>query len=335
MEYDTQTGYTRKSIFLTVFFILSLILLSFLVSAQSDLPIGLQKIIDYNNQSTQDFALKVSIFIAFLAGIIGILSPCILPFLPAYFSYTFKEKKNITKMTSIFFLGFSTVFVSMGIIAGFIGSQTISILQQGWLVTIVGVFMIILGLLSLRGKKVCSYFNINKRFKNDIPGTFLFGMFFAIGWTACLGPILAGILGIGAILGNIWHSAVLLLFYSIGNFIPLFILSLFYDKYNLSESKLIKGKIFTLNLFGTKYSVHSTNLISGLLFLLIGFVLVIFKGTSIVNSFDIFGTKQYFYSLQRQLMTWEYANTIGSIFFLFCVAVAGIFWWRHRTRKKK
>ncbi len=327
-----MTSYIQKSIFLMVFFILSLIFLSFLVSAQSDLPIGLQKIIDFNNQSTADFAVKISFFIAFIAGILGILSPCILPFFPAYFSYTFKEKKNITKMTSVFFLGFSLVFVSMGAIAGFIGEQALSIIQPGWLVTIVGIFMIALGILTLKGKKVCSYININNKFKSDTPGTFLFGMFFAIGWTACLGPILAGILGIGAILGNIWYSALLMFFYSIGNLVPLFILSMFYDKFNLSESRFIKGKILTLSILGKKYYVHSTNLISGLLFLVIGFVLVVYKGTAIINKLDIFGTKDYFYSTQRQLIEWQYANIFGIIVFLLFVMVLRVFLWRYKPK---
>ena len=332
MIYVKRTGNIKKRIFFLSLCILLLIFLAFLVSAQPDIPIGLQKIIDFNDQSTKDFALKVSFFIAFLAGMLGILSPCILPFLPAYFSYTFKEKKNITRMTLIFFLGFSLVFVAMGAIAGFIGEQTLSVIQQGWLVTIVGLFMIALGILALKGKKVCSYININDKFKNDTPGTFLFGMFFAIGWTACLGPILAGILGIGAILGNIWYSALLLFFYSIGNLVPLFILSLFYDKFNLSESKFVKGKVLTLSILGKKYYVNSTNLISGLLFMLIGFVLVVFKGTALVNKFDIFGTKPYFYSVQRQLIGWEYANILGILIFFLFVIITGIFLWRYKSK---
>src|SRR3989338_6076760 len=119
-----------------------LILLAAAAFAKSDIPIGLQRIIEYNQKSTADFAVKVSFIIAFVAGILGILSPCILPFIPAYFSYTFKEKKNITKMTLVFFMGFSLVFVAMGIVAGFIGSQLLSVLQKGWLVTIAGVFIV-------------------------------------------------------------------------------------------------------------------------------------------------------------------------------------------------
>ncbi len=322
----------NKKILVLILFIVTVIFLTSSVFAQSNLPIGLQKIIDLNNRSTADFAVKISFFIAFIAGILGILSPCILPFLPAYFSYTFKEKKNITKMTLIFFLGFSLVFIAMGVIAGFVGEQTLSIIQQGWLVTIAGIFMIILGIISLQGKKICSYINFHNKFKNDIPGTFLFGMFFAIGWTACLGPILGGILGIGAILGNIWYSGLLLLFYSLGNLVPLFILSIFYDKFNISQSKFIKGKIFTFSIAKKRYDIHSTNLISGILFFIIGATLLIYKGTAIINTIDIFKTKSYFYSIQRQLIGWKYANILGIIVFVIFIIIIGRFLWKYKSK---
>ena len=322
----------RKLLFL-IYFVVITIFFAIPVISQSDLPIGLQKIIDFNNQSTADFAIKVSFFIAFVAGILGILSPCILPFLPAYLSYTFKEKKNITWMTFIFFLGFSLVFVTMGVIAGFIGEQTLAVIQKGSLVIIAGIFMIILGVISLLGKKVCSYINFHNKFKSDIPGTFLFGVFFAIGWTACLGPILAGILGIGAILGKVWYSALLLFFYSLGNLVPLFVLSIFYDKFNLSQSKFIQGKIFEFPIFGRKVYIHSTNLISGLLFIAIGTILIIYKGTALFNTLDIFGTKKYFYSIQRQFIGWQYANAVGMAVLIIFLIILGWFLWNKKFKK--
>ena len=321
---------TRR-FFLLIFFVL--LLLTVFVSAQSNMPIGLQRIIDYNNSSTADFAVKISFFIAFLAGMLGILSPCILPFLPAYFSYTFKEKKNITKMTVVFFLGFSLVFISMGVVAGFIGAQLLSVVQNSLLVRIAGVFIIFLGVLSLLGKGFSSFIKIGQKTSNDVPGVFLMGIFFAIGWTACLGPILAGILGIGAILNNIFYSAVLLFFYSLGTLTPLFILSLFYDKFKLSESKFIKGKMLTFSIGEKEFNVHSTNLISGILFMIIGFVMLIFAGTAVVNTWDFLGTKQYFYSIQRALIDWNYANLLGIVVFvIFIVFIVGFLW---KMKKKK
>ncbi|MAG38704.1 hypothetical protein CMO90_01320 [Candidatus Woesearchaeota archaeon] len=302
-----------------------------LISAQSNVSVGLQQIIDYNKQSTIDFSVKISFFIAFVAGLIGILSPCILPFLPAYFSYTFKEKKNITFMTLVFFFGFSSAFITMGIIAGFIGERSIQIIKSEWLIFVAGIFLFIMGVLSFSGKGFSSFIKHDKKFKNDIPGTFLFGVFFAIGWTACLGPILAGILGIGALLNNVFYSALLLFFYSLGNLMPLFILAVFYDKFNLSKSKFIKGKMFEFSVDEKKYFIHSTNLIAGILFIIMGLFLLIFKGTGFINVFDIFKTKKYFYSLQDLLIVWPYSNILGMILFIVFVVLLARFLWKNKN----
>jgi cytochrome c-type biogenesis protein len=295
----------------------------------NDYP-ALQKIKDYNNKSTADFAVKVSFLIAFIAGILGILSPCILPFIPAYFSYTFKEKTNITKMTFIFFLGFSLMFIIMGVVAGFIGSQLLSVLQKGWLVTIAGLFIAGLGIMTLMGKSFSSFIKFHHRFRNDVPGVFLLGIFFALGWSACLGPILAGILGIGAILNNIFYSAVLLFFYSLGNFVPLFIISVFYDKFNLANSKIIKGKILHYTIDDKEYSVHTTNLVSGIMFLIVGLVMIVYKGTAVVNTWDFLNTKQYFYSIQDLLIEWQHADLLGIVVLVVFVLIIGGFLWRRR-----
>ncbi len=324
----------NKKILLLAFLILITLLYIIPTFAQSDTPIGLQKIFDFNKQNSADFAVKVSFFIAFIAGILGVLSPCILPFVPAYFSYTFKEKKNITKMTLVFFLGFSCVFVAMGAIAGFTGQQFLTVLQKGWLVTLAGLFLITLGIMSLLGKGFSSFIKLNHKFKNDVPGTFLFGMSFAAGWTACLGPILAGILGIGAILHNIWYSVLLLFFYSLGNIVPLFFLSIFYDTFNLSQSRLVQGKLFTFSVGRKKFYVHSTNIISGVLFLIIGTILLVYKGTSVVNTWDIFGTKTYFYLFQNKLLAWDYANILGIVAFFSFVIIIGLFLFKYKNEKK-
>lgn len=308
-------------VFLILLVFLIFIALSISASAQNEIPAGMQKIIDYNRQSTSDFALKISFFIAFVAGMLGILSPCILPFLPAYFSYTFKEKRNITKMTLVFFLGFSAVFVALGAIAGFIGAQALSVVQRGWLAAMAGLFIIFLGFLAISGKGLSSFIPLpfirfRHKPKNDAFGTFLLGISFSLGWTACLGPILAGILGIGAIMGNVAYSAALLFFYSLGNLVPLFILSIAYDRFNFSHNRFIQGRLFTVSIAEKKYQLHSTNIVSGILLIATGSVMLIYRGTGIINTFDIFGTRQYFYSSQRHLIEWSYANILGIALFI-------------------
>ncbi len=304
-----------------------------LALADSHLPPAILKIKEYNKQHTQDFALKVSFFIAFVAGMLGIFSPCILPFLPVYFSYTFKEKKNITFMTLIFFAGFSLAFVTMGIIAGLLGQTLLSGVQNPWLGTVAGLFIISMGVLSILGKGFSSLISANKKFSHDTFGTFLFGLFFAVGWSACLGPILSGVLGIGALLHDPLNAGLLLFAYSLGNFIPLFILSVFYDKLNIANSKFIKGKMLSLSLFGKSWEVHSTNLIAGILFIFIGGIMVIFKSTEIFNTLDIFKTRDYFYLFQNKLLGWQYANITGIVVLGISLAIIGITLWTSARKK--
>jgi len=296
-----------------VFYLFLFSFLSLTVGAASTLPIGLQKIIDYNTQYSMGFALQISFVIAFLAGILSILSPCILPLLPSYFSYTFKEKRNITFMTLIFFAGFSTSFITMGIIAGFLGAQVLTVVQSPILLSIAGAAILIFGVMELMGKGFSSLFTNHFKFKNDLFGVYFFGIFFAIGWTACLGPILAGILSLGAILHDTFRSGFLLFFYSLGIMVPLFLLSVFYDHFNLRNSSFVKGRMFTFSFLEKTYKIHSTRLLSGMLLFILGAVILIFQGTGIVNSLDLFGTKQYFYTFQRLLLEWKYATITGAV----------------------
>ena len=323
----------RRCIFLGVVILALAVLGASFAASQKEIPIGLQRILDYNKQSTLDFSTKITFFIAFIAGMLGIFSPCILPFLPAYFSYTFKEKKNITLMTLVFFLGFATVFTAMGIVAGFVGQQALIAIQGPWLVGIGGAFFIFMGILSFLGKGFSSFFRFARKGTNDITGIFLMGNFYALGWSACLGPILAGILGIGAILRNPLQSGALLFFYSLGNLVPLFLLAIFYDKLNLGESRLMKGKIVHYSLFGKTHEVHSTSMIAGAFYILLGMVMIIFEGTKVVNAWDIFGTKDLFYSLQNKLMVWSYAEIAGILSFIAFISLVSWFLWKRRRGK--
>ncbi len=315
---------SMKKILLSIFLILFLSIFAY--AEELKLPDNIQKIKDYNKDYTLDFIGKISLFVAFLAGILSFVSPCILPLLPAFFTYTFKERKKITKMTLFFSLGFSVVFVTLGLIASAIGLSIVSFQQNISIVVLVGgLFLIMFGVMSLFGKGF-SGFIIKYKPKHDVIGMILFGMLFALGWTACLGPILAGILSIGMVYSNFFYAGLLLFFYSLGVAVPLFILSFFYDKYNLGESKFIKGKELTI--FNRK--IHSSNLISGILFIFLGLIFVIYKGTFLTNTIDPFKTKLYFYSLNDKLLVFGYANIVGVVVFIIFLFLLYWFIWRKR-----
>ncbi|MBD3426674.1 MAG: cytochrome c biogenesis protein CcdA [Candidatus Omnitrophica bacterium] len=179
---------------------------------------------------------NVSFGIAFLAGVLSFLSPCVLPLVPGYISFLSgtsleelkrgaPEKKVLVKagIVSIFFvLGFSVVFTALGASATFIGRLLSE--YQGLITKIAGVVIVLLGL-HLVGLFNLSWLNYQKKF--DISpaapspaSAFFIGMAFGFGWTPCVGPILAGILAIAATQETVVRGVLLLLVYSMGLGIP-------------------------------------------------------------------------------------------------------------------
>jgi len=250
-------------------------------------------------EETLSDAQRISFFAAFLGGILSFLSPCILPVIPGFFFYTFREKRELVKMTFVFFLGFTTTFALLGIGAGLAG-QSIVMLQGAnpLLVQASGVLLIILGVLSISGKGLPINIQIN-RHRHDVAGVYLSGLLLAAGWSACIGPILAGILLLAGMLPNVIYSALLLFVYSLGIFFPFFLLSLAWDKLGMARALSKHARL--------------SEVVAGALLIGLGAAYIAFGGTSIINAFDPFGTKQYFYSFQRELIGSFLAELLGII----------------------
>jgi len=182
--------------------------------------------------------------IAFLAGLISFLSPCVLPLIPGYISYisgtTFEElvekKKNLVIFKTIFFtLGFSFVFISLGSTVSFIGKF---FLINSNIFRIIAGSIIIFFSLQLMG--IINFKFMNKdiriftdRYSHNLAFPLLVGAAFGFGWTPCIGPILGSILALAAIEENISESILLLSFYSLGLAIPFIISGILIDKFLL------------------------------------------------------------------------------------------------------
>jgi len=183
---------------------------------------------------------EVSIYMAFAAGLISFLSPCVLPLVPGYLSFIsgvsfveicekeantpfLSKEKRIILYSSLFFIaGFSIVFILLGATATWIGtfiSSNISILTKlaGLVIIFFGIYM--MGLFRPRFLYKEARFQINdKRF--GYVGALLIGAAFAFGWTPCIGPILAGILTYAGTLEKVNQGVLLLFIYSLGLGIP-------------------------------------------------------------------------------------------------------------------
>jgi cytochrome c-type biogenesis protein len=184
---------------------------------------------------------NVSIFAALLAGMLSFLSPCVLPLVPPYLIYLtgaslerFAEAEpepQVRRETIIaallFVLGFSTVFVALGASASVIGAVLRAYSNE--LAIVAGLGIIVMGLHFL-GLTPIALLMREKRLEVAKPvglwGAYLMGLAFAIGWTPCIGPILAAILAIAASEATVAKGAGMLAIYSLGLGVPFIVAAL-------------------------------------------------------------------------------------------------------------
>ena len=196
--------------------------------------------------------------IAFGAGLISFLSPCVLPLIPGYISYISGQslqeilnKKEINFFPLILFcLGFSTVFVILGASASFLGQ---TLLQNSEVLRIAAGIIIIIFSLQLIGIINIPYLNFEKRFdakeSRNILFPYVIGVAFGFGWTPCIGPILGSILALASIEETLSRAVILLILYSLGLAIP-FVLSGYLIQKFLLFSKNFRNNINLISKIG-------------------------------------------------------------------------------------
>jgi len=196
--------------------------------------------------------------IAFGAGLISFLSPCVLPLIPGYISYisgmTYNEllETKIKISPLVFFtLGFSIVFILFGAAATFIGQLFLSYSNE--LRIIAGIIIIIFSL-QILGFLNLKILNYEKRFdvknKNNFFGPLLLGMAFGFGWTPCIGPILGSILVLATTEESLMRGIILLSFYSLGLAIPFILSGLLIQKFIGVSTKLKTKMKLIINISG-------------------------------------------------------------------------------------
>ena len=188
--------------------------------------------------------MATTLSVAFLAGLISFLSPCVLLLIPGYISYIsgtsfdklVKREKNFVVIKTIFFtLGFSFVFIALGSTASYIGK---------FFLTNSNIFRIIAGVIIIFfSLHLIGIFNVNfmnkdirfftNKYSNNLTFPFIVGAAFGFGWTPCIGPILGSIITLAALEENILRGVLLLSFYSLGLAIPFIISGILIDKFLL------------------------------------------------------------------------------------------------------
>jgi cytochrome c-type biogenesis protein len=208
--------------------------------------------------------------IAFGAGLISFLSPCVLPLIPGYVSYIsgqslqdiIDSKKTNFFPLVLFCFGFSTVFVLLGASASFLGQ---ALLQNSEFLRIVAGIIIVIFSFQLLGIINIPYLNFEKRFdakeSRNILFPYVIGLAFGFGWTPCIGPILGSILALASIEETLSRAIILLISYSLGLAIP-FVLSGYLIQRFLLFSKNFRKNINLISKIG-----GITLLVTGILIL--------------------------------------------------------------------
>jgi cytochrome c-type biogenesis protein len=221
---------------------------------------------------------NVSLFAAFIAGVLSFISPCVLPLIPGYLSYisgvsldemrggpsaaaiAVSPNRGRVVVASLFFcLGFSLVFVSLGASATFLGQYLMERLSL--LGKIAGVVIIIFGLHTMGVLRI-GWLYQEKRFQTStkpvgLLGAMLVGIAFAFGWTPCIGPILAGILAIAATENTVADGIRLLSIYSAGLAVPFLLTALAINSFFSAFAKI-------------RRHYHAIEVTSGLLLVIVG-----------------------------------------------------------------
>jgi cytochrome c-type biogenesis protein len=230
---------------------------------------------------------NVSYLMAFTAGLLSFFSPCVLPLVPAYIANLAgttaidaktRASRWPTLFHSLFFvLGFSIIFVVLGASVGLLGNIVTAysvLLRQ-----IAGGIIVVFGIFLIASYKL-PWLNYEKRLNLKMSGSqgyfrsVLIGAIFALGWTPCVGPILAAILIMASMSQTIGQGAFLLILYSLGMGIPFIIIGLAWG----SIMPLWKG----INRHLGKISI-----ISGILLIIVGILILIGK-LSVLSSFTQF-----------------------------------------------
>src|SRR5229473_3141132 len=218
---------------------------------------------------------NITIGIAFLAGVLSFLSPCVLPLVPGYISLMsgvsidrLKEGGSSTNarraviLNSLAFnAGLSVIFLALGSTAGLLGA---AIINNVWVRVIGGLVIIVFGLHLIGLLKIKYLYKDTRQFSNEKPrgmlGSLTLGIAFAAGWTPCIGPILGGIIGLAATSGGWKGGFILAIFYSAGLSVPFLLTGLGINQFLSFYSRF-------------RRHLHKVEVLSGIVLIAVGLLI--------------------------------------------------------------
>ncbi|CAN7343857.1 cytochrome c biogenesis CcdA family protein [Terrabacter sp. LjRoot27] len=233
---------------------------------------------------------EVGLITALAAGGLSLISPCSALLLPSFFAYAFSSRTALVARTGVFYMGLLLTLVPLGTGAGaastiFYGHRQLLVTVAGWLLIAMGVLTLVLPSLSLGGRWSGALAAASGRAASGVAdassargrwlSTLVLGAVYGLAGF-CSGPVLGAILTLAATQGGPVQGGLLLAIYALGMALPLFVLALLWDRFDLGRRRWLRGRPLRLGPLVT----HSTSLVSGLLFVVIGVLFIAFDGTA-------------------------------------------------------
>lgn len=264
---------------------------------------------------------------ALLGGVLALASPCSAMLLPAFFAYAFDSPAKLVARTGLFYVGLLITLVPMGVAASSVGRiltihrETVILVSGGVLVALGIVQMLGWGFGSAMAQRAAGRIRV----QSGVSVVALGAVYGLAGF--CAGPILGSVLAVSAAGGEPVYGGVLLALYALGMVVPLLVLALAWDRFDLGRRRWLRGREIRV---GRIIRTHTTSVISGLLFVALGTLFLATDGTGSIAS--PLGIDAQF---DAQVWASELGSRIGDVGLLAATVVGVVLlvaWRVRRTR---
>ncbi|NUK51644.1 cytochrome c biogenesis protein CcdA [Streptomyces lunaelactis] len=241
---------------------------------------------------------------ALLGGLLALISPCSALLLPAFFAYSLDSAGKLLARTGIFYAGLATTLVPLGAAGSFAGRlfyghRDLLVSVGGWLIITLGVARILgMGFASRRIAEISGRIR-----PTTVVSVYALGLVYGLAGF-CAGPILGSVLTVAALSGSPVYGGLLLAVYGLGMAVPLFLLALLWERFDLGKRGWLRGRSMRLG----RFELHTTSLLSGLFFIVLGTVFLAFDGTTalpgLLSVDDSFAAEEWAGGIGRAVPDW-------------------------------
>lgn len=284
--------------------------------------------------------------VAYLGGVLALLSPCSGAILPAFFAYSFDTKGHLVRMTYVFYLGLALIFVPISGASSLVNNF---ILENSELIfAIGGAVLIAFGLVALFGFDMGrltaavgfepSTFGQDRvsQAKTEEGKVYLMGAVFGFATSSCTAPILSGLVALSVTTGlSAVGGIMLFLVFALGIVTPLFVLALVFEKSDVAQ-RMTRAKPISLGVGRFEHSFHPVHLASGIALILLGVVFIVFRGTlALTHYYTQWGLADTYNDLNLALQSFFATGTGQAVALASIAAILGLAgWWLHRYRAR-